>query len=403
MAAFDDASVVEAERRRILDVLEASFGRFELAELAGVVDTLEQMIERHCEQRVRELLTALSDVRKGEGSGYLLGPFDEYFELTVTRDVRQPTTLLVTLLPRSPTRDSGTQTVHRSRRLGGYGQYEKLELVMGKRAAEHATLIADVVVAVLESGYAWVKERIDAFVKRQEVALGGRLYAYMRSIFPSAEVADNLWFAVLTEEYGFRLIDPQAADRAYGLMEPHARAYGHSPTQLVAELLQTRLPREKLLMHKALALGQCVDVDLADASYRKEGALYATVLAALYGSDAFTIFPLREDGRFSILALFPTGMSIIRERLGAHRGQLIEIASELGHEVKKAERLFERDRGWRRGVKDFYEDVLVAKPSVFGFGVDIKEMLRLLKPSRFASRLAAHSQRLRRKGRSDTD
>lgn len=105
MAAFDDASVVEAERRRILDVLEASFGRFELAELAGVVDTLEQMIERHCEQRVRELLTALSDVRKGEGSGYLLGPFDEYFELTVTRDVRQPTTLLVTLLPRSPTRD----------------------------------------------------------------------------------------------------------------------------------------------------------------------------------------------------------------------------------------------------------------------------------------------------------
>lgn len=368
--------------------------------MAAVVEGFEKLIERHCEFRVRELLTALSDVRQGKSSEYILGPHDEYFELTVVRDVRQPTTLLVTLLPRSPSPTLGSKTVSRSRQIGGYGQYEKLELVLAQQAAEHVTLIADVVVAVLESGYTWIKERIDNFVKQQEVALGEKLYAYMRSIFPSEEVAENLWFAVLTEEYGFRLIDPKAADRAYGLMRPHARTYGHSPTQLVAELLQTRLPRETLLMHKALALGQCVDVDLADASYRKEGALYATVLAALYGSDAFTIFPLREDGRFSILALFPTGMPIIRERLTAHRSQLIEIASELGHEVKKAERLFERDRAWRRGLKSFYEDALVARPTIFGFGVDIKAMLRLLRPSRVANRVVAYTQRARNRERS---
>jgi hypothetical protein len=384
---MDDEAVVEAERRRILNTLDLAFGRFRLAELSEVVEEFEALIERHCALRVRELLAAFSDVRAVEHGAYLLGPYDEYYELTVTRDVREAGTLLVTLLARSPAPDTEDRVVSRSRALAGYGQYRTLELVMAQRAADHATLVADIVVAIVESGYAWIRGRIDSFVSQDEVALGGRLYSYMRNIFPTPEVSENLWFAVLTEEYGFRLIDPEAVDRAFGLMETHARAYGHSPTQLVAELLQTRLPRERLLMHRALALGQCIDVDLADADYRKEGAIYATALASLYGSDAFTIFPLREDGRFSILALFPTGMPIIRERLTAHREELIAIASSTGQEVKEAERLFEKDRRWREGLKDFYEEAILLRPSFFGMGVDLKEIFRRLSPSRVAGRV----------------
>jgi hypothetical protein len=370
----------------MLEALDASFGGFQLAELAASVEGLEELIEWQCAVRVREMLTAFSDVRSPEGSSYLLGPHDEYFEFTVTSDVRDRGLLLATLLPRSPSPGLGSDTVSRSRKIQGYGQYQRLELIMAKRVAEHATVVADAVVAIVESGYSWIQDRIDKFVRQQEIALGQRLYSYMRSIFPADEASENLWFAVLTESYGFRLIDPQAVDRAYGLMAPHARAYGYSPAQLVAELLQTRLPREKLLMHKALALGQCVDVDLADASYRKEGAIYATVLASLYGSESFTIFPLREDGQFSVLALFPAGIPLIRERLTAHREQLVKIASDMGHEIKQAEHLFEKDRRWRRSLKKLYDDVVIAKPSVFGFGVDMKELLRLLKPSRLARR-----------------
>jgi hypothetical protein len=237
-------------------------------------------------------------------------------------------------------------------------------------------------VAICESGYAWIRERIEELVASEEVALGARLYRYARTIFPSRKINENLWFAVVSEQWGFRLIDGTVVDRAFDLMKPQALEYGHSTTKLVAELLQTRLPREKLLMQQALTLGQCIDVSLADAQYRQEGSIYASVLSALYGSDAFTIFPIRQEGQFSILALFPTGMSLVKERLIEHKDEMCEIASTIGCEVKQAEKLFDRDRRWRDGLRGIYDDVLVLNPSLFGVGVDAKALLRKLDPRR---------------------
>ena len=377
---LDDRAVIESERKQIVKGLQESFGQFRLAALSEAVDEIESLIQQHCGQRIRELLVAVSNLRVVPASSYLLGPGDEYFELVVTNDPRKTGVLLVTVLARSPYESQ--PLTKRVRRISGYGRYDKVEVLLPRCITEHATLIVESVVAICESGYAWIRERIEELVASEEVALGARLYRYARTIFPSRKINENLWFAVVSEQWGFRLIDGTVVDRAFDLMKPQALEYGHSTTKLVAELLQTRLPREKLLMQQALTLGQCIDVSLADAQYRQEGSIYASVLSALYGSDAFTIFPIRQEGQFSILALFPTGMSLVKERLIEHKDEMCEIASTIGCEVKQAEKLFDRDRRWRDGLRGIYDDVLVLNPSLFGVGVDAKALLRKLDPRR---------------------
>lgn len=379
---IDDRPVADSEAALVVRALDQAFGSFKLPQLAEVVDQAEAFLLKHCNARLRLLFLAATGFSAPTSGRLLIDPAGHYYELSVAPDAIDRETLVVAIVPRSP--EVVAPSTDDDWPVIGYGQYSRVLVLVPKHLDATMSILGTSARAILGAGYGWLRDQLAKFAAQEEVALGERIYRFLKLTLPSEDVRANLWIATVTESYGFRVIQPDIAVAALDLTEPHASAYGESAFKLVAELLTTRLPREKLLMQKALVLDQPIVVDLHDALYRREGSLYASALGALYGSESFAIYPIRNEPTLSVLALYPAGTWQIDEALTKHKIDLQRICADSLQKFKRAERLFERDRRWRTQRKE-WGDLVTVNPSFLGIGVDVKEVLKRMR-SWFAGR-----------------
>src|SRR5207249_4065417 len=96
---------------------------------------------------------------------------------------------------------------------------------------------------IFEETYGWYKNKVSTLVACERISLARNLYRYLANIFPDDTVRENFWFACVTEEEGFRLIDQSVAESAFHLVDECSALHGYSTNKLVAEILRTTLPR----------------------------------------------------------------------------------------------------------------------------------------------------------------
>jgi hypothetical protein len=75
---------------------------------------------------------------------------------------------------------------------------------------------------------------------------------------------------------------------------------------LGAELIDTALPVQGLLMKNVFAINNPIDVDVGGADYGKKRSSYYEAMVTLYGGTKFTIYPIYSEETWAVLALSST-------------------------------------------------------------------------------------------------
>jgi hypothetical protein len=207
-----------------------------------------------------------------------------------------------------------------------------------------ATPLLERATMLLEVGYSWIATKIFELCSSEEVTVAKGLYALSREIFPEKSLRELIWFASVGPLFGFRLISPDVSNAALDALARNTSGAPVSPLELLGGLLESRLPRELLLMNVAARSDSAIDLDVSDAGYSKGGSRYAFVLSSLYGGRSITMLPILRADQFAVMALFPAGYELIVSRIEAHRSLFESRALELSQAIVEAADLFEVSR-----------------------------------------------------------
>jgi len=372
---IDERALIAGEEGRLLDALGTLYPHPALPELPSLVEEVEELLQVHLNEVLHSQAEILFGLRY-EGGAYLLDSALGFFDLQIGADVLNLRELVISLNSRVP--HVSTRLTETVGKIEEYGRFAIIRFVHPRNLKVRATLVTEVACALFSSGYRWTREQIELVVAHGEIALVDDLYGYFRTLFPADPLRKRIWIATVTAGYGFRLIDRDATLQAYEQIDQYAEDFGHSTNRLVAELITTRLPREKLLMQVALRLNQCIDAELKDAKYTREGSIYAGTLQSLYGSEAFTIFPIRLSESLSVFALFSTEhRTQIEPILLENKDELAHRCTEAANRIRAAVHLFEQ-RKTRRFDLSAFNDAVILQPNIAGIGININTIIQRL-------------------------
>jgi hypothetical protein len=254
--------------------------------------------------------------------------------------------------------------------IDSYGKYAELVVMYPPRVAFglNYVLIRHWFKTIFESGYHWFFQIAGKTANIRLADLSRRLYEYSKK-YIADELRSNLWFSAIADGYGFRLIDEQVAKESFKIFKSNNPSLNYSTNRFVSELLSTYLPENIMLMRKAINGGQCIDVDLAEALYKKQGSIYALTMTALYGCESFTVYPIHKGDRLSVGSVFDSKhKSLIQPILDAHKDNLAAICLEHTGDIESL-----KEGPYRRAVSALY-DSLVLEPNFFGVGMNLKRL-----------------------------
>lgn len=313
--------VIEAIRKGIYLSLDKYHGHIGIGDLPAVTENLEDFAVYELLMKITDLSMNLFNLRAGEADGTLLDTDDNIYHVYLSDDATNYQVLNVAIMQ---TGIRGTLK-RKTFQLRGFGRYKKIRFFISSVLDPRFEFIEAVVNVIFDETYGWYKNKVKNLVGAERASLAKNLYSYLANIFPDDEIRQNFWFGCVTEEEGFRLIDQSVALAAFKIVDQNSYLHGHSTNRLVAEILTTVLPRQKLLMQRAVTLNRCVDADLSQAQYKHEGSIYASALEALYGSERFTVCPILTEGKICVVTLFPTPLrSFVEPILFEHRAGLVQ-------------------------------------------------------------------------------
>lgn len=297
---------IQASRRRLIELLEHHYPSLRLSNLRSACEAIEAEILTFLVSTMMEYASELFSMHESSDGLHLIDDSGEWYQISTAPNVREPSQVVMFLRP------VGFRTHEQASEflidIGGYGSYRSILFLYLRRDGYRVnfSLMRSWFKAVFESGYHWFFEVAGSVANYQLADLANRLYGYTRKYIPLESLGANLWFSVIVNGFGFRLVEPHVARNAFKIIDAHNRSRDHSTNRYVAELLGTFLPESIMLMRRVIDDGFCVDVDLSGTEYRKDGSIYALTLTALYGHESFTVYPIFKGRNLSVGAVFPT-------------------------------------------------------------------------------------------------
>lgn len=369
--------IIEAEKQLLLVALEGEFVRFTLDTVSAIARVLDPFLRdfvRDCLVRHAEDLLRLHLSQDGV---FLVDDGANLYELSCAEEVTNHNLLLILLSVRGAERQYALEHCRFSIS-EAYGQFLSFDLTFPKKVRVKKEEVQDLVTTVFETGYNWFFEKTLEMVRREEDRLGYGLYSFARTVIHSKALLDSVWFASITKGFGFRLLNEAVARESFRLIKPNAAKFKRSTNVLVAELLNTKLPEEQLLMIKAITAKTTIDANLRNAAYNRTDSLYAATLKALYGQNHFTVYPVYESDRACVVALCDTKTkNEIIPILTRHQAELSAICRS---SIGGIHGLLESLKARTEGLLGVVWDASIIKPTVFGVGVDIQKLInRLIK------------------------
>lgn len=283
---------------------------------------------------------------------------------------------VVSILDPIPT--TFTESDHRFQEFESHGQVRRVTVAAPSTTQFRIEFVLNWLQRVHEVAYMWMIEVISRVISEKGLRVGAPLYAHIHKKLPEALIA-QVWFACLIEGYGFRLLNEQVSSEAQSIIHKAAQHHVSGRGRLQAHFFSTRLGVRKLLMNEAASLGRAIDGELSRAGYTREGSIYAQTLEAFYGGTLFRIKPVALLDRVSVLALYPKECEVLVEPiLHKESEELRRLSSMITVDLSRLKEWFvvsfrTRDDEVGEG------DLIIAKPEVFGFGIDLNTAWRRVK------------------------
>ncbi len=333
--------IIEVTKDDLIQELDTLLGHFNLNEIADLAETLEQFLILNLNDSLKKYSEEFLGLKSDGSNDYLVSEESNIlFSINICRDISNTKFLNVVINHHIIGEKTKVKNFHIM--IDGYGNIQKVRLLFPESMNFDLVAINALIKNIYEVGYNWYKVKIEELVTQEKITLITELYGYIKKVIPSKDLRKHLWFASVTDEFGFRLLDKDVAMDLFERIDPNSEYYGHSTNRLVAEMLSTRLPKNNLLMQKAIEENKIMDVDIRDAKYSQEGNIYSAAMTAFYGCDSFTIHPIMADGKANIVALYPSNKRNEFEfLLNKHLDTLTKICKNSTSKIYQVQKLFE--------------------------------------------------------------
>lgn len=230
------------------------------------------------------------------------------------------------------------QNVNQTYKFNNAGKYNSIHFILAKSLRFNIDILKQAITQILDTCYTFYKIKLREFISSDLTNVSKNVYSYIFSIICDDEINNDFWLAIVGKGVGFRLVNPSIVERLFTTFAKHKHNDDDvSINELIANLLDTKLPYGKILMKAAVDYNQCITVDLTNAVYTKEGSLYSKTMYTLYGGESFSIFPV-YIGDISIVALYPVEKKdAIEIILNRYKTEISEI---IKHEMQNIEKAF---------------------------------------------------------------
>lgn len=334
--------LIEKTKEDLILDLDALFGHFNLNETADLSESLEVFLVRYIEDILKEKSKDFLGLNSNIKNSYLTSENEGLlFSINIAKDIYENKIMNILVNVHLVGNKPNLKKLYIN--IDGYGSVQEIIFLYPEILNIDLIAINSLLKNIYEVGYNWYQIKIEELINLEKISLTKELYDYIKKIIPSKNLRKHLWFATVTEEYGFRLIEQDVAIDLFERINSHATYFDHSTNRLVAEMLSTRMPKDKILMQKAIEVDQVIDVDIKQAKYSKEGSIYSAAMAAFYGCESFTIQPiLVTTDSANIVALYPSDKRNDFEFLiNEHNDRLITICKNTTSKIYQAQKLFE--------------------------------------------------------------
>lgn len=279
--------------------------------------------------------------------GSLADDAGNIYKINISPEVTDLTILNVAIINSKANKQNYNQTY----KFNNTGKYNRIHLILAKSLRFNIDILKQAITEILATCYTFYRTKLREFISSDLSNVSKNVYNYIFSIICNDELSKDFWLAIVGNGVGFRLLNPSIVERLFDTFAKHKHNDDDvSINELVANLLDTKLPYEKILMKAAVDSKQCITVDLTNAVYTKEGSLYSKTMYTLYGGESFSIFPVYIND-ISIVALYSVeNKDIIETILNNHKTELSEIIKHEMQNIEKAFTLFnDFDLGSRKG------------------------------------------------------
>lgn len=314
-----------------------------LSGLAEYVDRAETVAFHHVTAAALQFVidSSRGTLKKSESGWIFDSQSQGHFMVGLACDAFDPKLLVLTCSRLGG--DRPPKTTNSRYDLAPPGKYKTLELLWAAELAYLSEPLGVLVKRLCDEASNYIAETILSRLNSGELRVAKQLYDLLRIVVTDSETRAKVWFATVGPEYGFRLVDDAAGSGALKAIYAGVGNDAVSPERVLAQLVQTRLPREMLLMDISAKSGSVIDGDIPKAGYAQQGLSYTYVMHALYHSDNFCIFPVYRADPIAVFALFPSDLDSVRNLLANNASRFAEVASRLVEPIIEAASLFDSE------------------------------------------------------------
>lgn len=314
-----------------------------LAGLTDYVDRAETVAFHHAISAVSEFVVDISRgaLRNDDGGWIFDSQSRAHYSIRLATDAFDPKLLVLTC---SRLGDNTPRQSVRSRwDLAPPGKFKTLELVWATELTHLVEPLGALVQRLCDEASDYIAERILARLNSTELHVAKELYNLLRVVVTDPDTRAKIWFATVGPHYGFRLVDDAAGSGALKAIYAGVANDAVSPERVLAQLIQTKLPRELLLMDVSAKAGSVLDGNIPKAGYAQQGMSYTYVMRSLYRSENFCIYPVYRAEKIAVFALFPSELDSVRNLIANNLSRFAEVASRLVSPIIEAASLFDSE------------------------------------------------------------
>lgn len=247
-------------------------------------------------------------------------------------------TIRILLRPATPQRSRWPQSNFRAK-IDGYGHFSGVSISVPKTLVLPADELVHVTKTIYETGYEWLLEFCQQTLATLTDSLSIQLYGYLRRIFSghlNPALADSVYLGLADSSGVIYLFDHVAAHRVVTVFQKGKTHQSLSPLVLSSELLTSAIDFEKSFNKEAIALGDGIDVNLADARYFEDEPIYDVAERLLLATTGVSFFPITVIAGQCLSCWFPTSVRAdVLPILKAHKVEFAEILSKHKGRVRK--------------------------------------------------------------------
>lgn len=337
-------------RRSILATLDFTFGEPRLEELTGVLEQYDSVICNSIVDSVtsyHDVLWPYSELYEDEDQR-TVSFGNTIFEVTTGTDVWHPETLNLAFIPRASKRPvSPPRSVSFDvSECGRYSQVIVFRPVVDFAFEFHMSLLEEIVRTILETGHAWVSQRLLRLVAEASMALSRELYQLLWRLKPGID-RRRVWFLLMCNGRAFYLVEEIIGLASIELFSTFTVG-SRTPMELYVEFVTANLPVDVVLSRQAEHLGVPLQADLAQSKYRSSNTSLVEAEMAIFG-ESLTVMPLYLGDAYRLVAIYPAELGdSVSPTLTAHQEDFESIV--IGGSSAIAEMDTAINRGGRMSV-----------------------------------------------------